>query len=71
MSVASSIAAAFTIMALGHASGSGVYPVRSVANLLFVFLFSHILFHEKVRFLEAVGAVIATVRIVLVSSSLG
>ena len=61
---------AFIIIALrGGIPGSIAFPVRTVVNVLTVFLLSFILFKEKVRLLEGFGVIIALAGIVIVSAS--
>jgi uncharacterized membrane protein len=63
-------ATAFITMALKFLRGAVVYPLRSVINILFVFILSFLLFKERVRFLEAIGSALAVAGIVLVSVTL-
>jgi uncharacterized membrane protein len=63
-------ATAFITMALKFLRGAVVYPLRSVINILCVFILSFLLFKERVRILEAVGSAMAVAGIVLVSVTL-
>jgi multidrug transporter EmrE-like cation transporter len=62
---------ALLMTALLSIEGSIVYPLRTVVNVLSIFLLTFILFREKINMLEAMGAVIALVGLVLVSANLG
>ena len=70
MGVTSVPATAFITMALKFLRGAIVYPLRSVINILCVFVLSFLLFKERVRPLEAIGSVMAVAGIVLVSATL-
>ncbi len=61
---------AFITMALKYLRGAIVYPLRSVVNILCVFILSFLLFKERVRALEAIGSLLAVTGIVLVSATL-
>jgi uncharacterized membrane protein len=63
-------ATAFITMALKFLRGAIVYPLRSVINILCVFILSFLLFKERVRTLEGIGALMALAGIVLVSTTL-
>jgi drug/metabolite transporter (DMT)-like permease len=60
----------FITLALMFLRGAIVYPLRSVINVLCVFVLSFLLFKEKVRVMEAVGSLLALAGIVLVSATL-
>ena len=70
MGVTSVPATAFITMALKFLRGAIVYPLRSVINILCVFVLSFLLFKERVRPLEAIGSAMAVAGIVLVSATL-
>jgi drug/metabolite transporter (DMT)-like permease len=70
MGVTSVPANAFITMALKFLRGAVVYPLRSVINILCVFILSFLLFKEGVRTLEAIGSAMAVAGIVLVSATL-
>jgi drug/metabolite transporter (DMT)-like permease len=70
MGVTSVPATAFITMALKFLQGAIVYPLRSVINILCVFVLSFLLFKERVRPLEAIGSALALGGIVLVSATL-
>jgi drug/metabolite transporter (DMT)-like permease len=70
MGVTSVPSTAFITMALKFLRGAVVYPLRSVINILCVFILSFLLFKERVRPLEAIGSVMAVAGIVLVSATL-
>jgi len=70
MGVTSVPATAFITMALRFLRGAVVYPLRSVINILCVFVLSFLLFKERVRILEAIGSALAVVGIVLLSVTL-
>ena len=70
MGVTSVPANAFITMALKFLRGAIVYPLRSVLNILCVFILSFLLFKERVRTLEAIGSLLAVAGIVLVSATL-
>jgi drug/metabolite transporter (DMT)-like permease len=70
MGVTSVPATAFITMALKFLRGAVVYPLRSVINILCVFILSFLLFKERVRPLEAIGSAMAVAGIVLVSATL-
>jgi multidrug transporter EmrE-like cation transporter len=61
---------AFITMALKYLAGAVVYPLRSVVNVLGVFILSFLLFKERVRPVETVGSAMALAGIVLVSATL-
>jgi len=71
MSLTNSLSAAFLVVATKALPGAIVYPVRSVMNVLVVFVMSFLLFKERVRPLEAVGSLVALAGIVLVAATLG
>ena len=60
----------FITMALKFLRGAVVYPLRSVINILCVFILSFLLFKERVRPLEAIGSATAVAGIVLVAAAL-
>jgi len=60
----------FITMAVMYLRGAVVYPLRSVVNILSVFVLSFLLFKEQVRPLEAVGSGLAVAGIVLVSTTI-
>lgn len=62
---------ALLIIALLSIDGSVVYPLRTVVNILSIFLLTFVLFREKATLLEAAGAVIALTGLVLVSATMG
>ena len=62
---------ALLLTALLSIDGSVVYPLRTVVNVLSIFLLSFVLFREKATVLEVVGVVIALVGLVLVSATMG
>jgi len=70
MGVTSVPTTAFITMALKFLRGAIVYPLRSVINILGVFVLSFLLFKERVRPVEAVGSAMAVAGIVLVSATL-
>jgi drug/metabolite transporter (DMT)-like permease len=70
MGVTSVPATAFVTVALRFLRGVVVYPLRSVINILFVFVLSFLLFKERVRILEAIGSTLAVAGIVLVSATI-
>ncbi len=59
-------AIALLMIALQSIEGSIVFPLRTVVNVLSIFLLTFILFREKPSFLEAVGVLIALTGLVLV-----
>lgn len=61
---------ALITLALRYLRGAIVYPLRSVINILAVFIFSFLLFKERIRTIEAIGSLIALGGIVLVSTAL-
>lgn len=63
-------ATAFITMALKFLRGAIVYPLRSVINVLCVFILSFLIFRERIRVVEAIGSLMALAGIVLVSSTL-
>jgi drug/metabolite transporter (DMT)-like permease len=71
MSLTNSLSAAFLVMAVKGLPGAIVYPVRSVANVLVVFLLSFLFFKERVRPFEALGSAVALAGIVMVATTLG
>jgi multidrug transporter EmrE-like cation transporter len=71
MGLTNSLSAAFLVVATKALPGAIVYPVRSVMNVLVVFVMSFLLFRERVRPLEAVGSLVALAGIVLVATTLG
>ncbi len=71
MSLTNVGAIALLIIALLHIDGSVVYPLRTVVNILTIFLLSFVLFRERANLLEAIGAVIALAGLVLVSATMG
>lgn len=60
----------FITMALKFLRGAVVYPLRSVINILCVFILSFLLFKERLRPLEAIGSATAVAGIVLVAAAL-
>jgi drug/metabolite transporter (DMT)-like permease len=70
MGVTAVPANAFITMAVKYLRGAIVYPLRSVVNILCVFILSFLVFKERVRPLEAVGSGLAVVGIVLVSATI-
>ena len=70
MGVTAVPANAFITIAVKYLQGAVVYPLRSVVNILSVFVLSFLLFKERVRPLEAVGSGLAVVGIVLVSTTI-
>jgi drug/metabolite transporter (DMT)-like permease len=62
---------ALLLTALRFLDGSIVYPLRTVVNVLSIFLLTFLLFREKATVLEGVGAVIALAGLVLVSATMG
>lgn len=64
-------AIALLMIALHWIDGSVVYPLRTVVNILSIFFLSFVLFREKANLLEGVGAVVALIGLVLVSSTMG
>ncbi len=60
---------AFLIAALQRMDGALAFPLRTIVNLLFVFLLSFALFRERVSALEGCGVATAAAGIVLVSSA--
>jgi drug/metabolite transporter (DMT)-like permease len=70
MGVTAVPANAFIALALRELRGAIVYPLRSVVNVLCVFVLSFLLFRERIRPLDAVGSLLAVAGIVLVSASL-
>jgi len=62
---------ALLLIALLSIDGSIVYPLRTVVNVLSIFLLTFVLFREKATALEVVGVVIALVGLVLVSATMG
>jgi drug/metabolite transporter (DMT)-like permease len=71
MTAANVAAVALLVISLRYLDGSIVYPLRTVVNVLSIFIMSFIFFREKATFLEAVGAVIALAGLVLVSATMG
>lgn len=61
---------AFITLALRYLRGAIVYPLRSVINILGVFILCFFVFKERVRTIEALGSLIALAGIVLVSAAL-
>ncbi|MCK5006767.1 MAG: EamA family transporter [Spirochaetales bacterium] len=61
---------ALITLALRYLRGAIVFPLRSVINILCVFILSFLLFKERVRTIEAIGSLIALAGIVLVSTAL-
>jgi drug/metabolite transporter (DMT)-like permease len=62
---------ALLLTALRFLDGSVVYPLRTVVNVLSIFLLTFILFREKATVLEGMGAVVALAGLVLVSATMG
>lgn len=71
MSLNALLVGVFIICALQAINGSVAFPLRSVINVLAVFLLSFLLFRERFNPLEGVGSAFALAGIVLVSSSMG
>ena len=71
MGMVNTLGPALLIIAVKLSPGTVVYPLRTVTNLLFVFLLSYLLFREKMNLPEAAGAGSALIGLVLVSLSLG
>ncbi len=69
MGLTSVIGMAALTVALASIGGSIAYPVRSVVNILAVYLLSFALFRERVTVIESIGAAAALAGVALVSSS--
>jgi len=69
MGVTSVIGMAALTVALRTLGGAVAFPIRSVVNIIAVFLLSFALFRERVTVIESVGAATALAGVVLVSSS--
>lgn len=71
MSLNGILLGAFIILALRNIPGSIAFPLRTIVNVLCVFILSYFLFREKVRLMEGLGVGVALTGISLVTATIG
>jgi len=70
MSLSGLLVGVFIILALQEISGSVAFPLRSVVNVLTVFILSFLLFGERFSLLEGIGSIFALGGIALVAAAM-